>query len=847
VQTFVLNYTQLIPATFGSGSATNTLFKHCCVAITIVFMKKNYLFLPLVAALLFTVKLNSQVIQAFNPVISVTQKGDITFAANSITQCTGAGSACTNGRAEVPPAGLTHNQTTGITIGYIDNDGGTGIGAQTFSSSSSTLDMGGVLGCGVIYAYLTWGGFVTTGTVNYTKRDSVYFQVPGGSSYNKLKADLLVDNTAPYNRTYHCYKDVTSLVKAAGPGIYTTGNVVAATGGNNQFAGWTLVVLYSDPTKSLKNLTIFRGLAGVSGTSSVQFNISGFFTPPTPAPVNVKLGFVAYDGDRAVPNAYNSGLAGDSLKFNGVAVSNGKNPASDIFNSTITNNNAEYVRTPAYTNTLGYDADIITLANGTYSYLGNSASSATLRMSSGGETILADIVTTAIDVFEPEMRFDKTFVNLSGNNPAQLGDLLEYTLTVYNKGSDPADSLTVIDSLYGALNYVPGSLSVVNGPNAGTKTDAAGDDQMEFVAAGNFIRARLGNGANGTRGGKLNNFAPDSVTTIRFRANITNDCTIFHCFDSVYNMAYATYYGQTSLQQRSTFSSANGIDPATGCALTGPTALKIVVPACALPADTTITACVAYNLNNILPVRPGYTTYYNSSWAQVTQANATGTYYALKTIYPSNYFLTPCYDTIQINFVSTGSCSLPVILSSFTGEIVNDNIRLQWVTQTEINFKEFIISRSADGVNFTDIGKVDAAGLSSNSKQYNFKDYNTTGIKSVFYRLALVDKDGSKRYSNIIHLRLDGYTGEELNIINIKPNPAVETAIVSVISAENGNCQLELLTANGQKVFKGTVAVTKNIVQQIPLTVANLEAGIYFIKLTNLKTNIFTVSKLLVK
>jgi large repetitive protein len=199
--------------------------------------------LCMVTLLLFTSGiLRAQLITPFSPVISVTQKGDITFASNSITTCTGTGTACTNGRIEVPPAGTTHNQTTGITIGYIDNDGSTGIGAQTFSSSSSTLNMGGVQGCGVIYAYLVWGGFITTGTANYAKRDSVYLQAPGASAYTMLKADLRIDNTAPYNATYHCYKDVTPLVKAAGPGVYTAANIVASTGANNRFAGWTLVV-----------------------------------------------------------------------------------------------------------------------------------------------------------------------------------------------------------------------------------------------------------------------------------------------------------------------------------------------------------------------------------------------------------------------------------------------------------------------------------------------------------------------------------------------------------------------------------------------------------------------------
>lgn len=811
--------------------------------IQFTFMKKNYCFVLLIFA--FNLNINSQIISPFNSVISVTQKGDITFASNAITQCTNATTSCTNGRNEIAPAGTTHNGTTGIVIGYIDTDGNTGIGAQTFSSSSATLNMGGVLGCGVIYAYLTWEGFVSTGTTNYSKRDSIYLQVPGASGYTKLKADQFVDNTSPYNRTYHCYKDVTTLIKAAGPGSYTAANVVALVGGNNQFAGWSLVVLYSDVNKPLRNLTIFKGLAGVSGTSAVQFNINGFFTPPNPAPVNVRLGVIALDGDRANPNTYNSGLPGDSLKFNGLPVSNTKNPASDIFNSTITNNNTEITRSPSYANTLGYDADIIDLPNSTYSYLANSATSATVRMSSGGETILVDIVSTVIDVFEPEMRFDKTFVNLNGNNPAQLGDIIEYTLKIYNKGSDPADSLTVIDSLYGALNYIPNSMSIVNGPNLGTKTDVIGDDQMDFIAAGNYIKARLGVGANGTKGGKLNNIMPDSVTTIRFRASITNDCTIFHCLDSVYNMAYATYYGQTSIQSRSTFSSANGIDPGTGCALTGPTSLKVTVPACVLPADTTFSACTPYNLSALAVARPNYITYYNNLWTQVTQATATGTYYAVKSIYPSNYYLIPCNDTIQINFTSTGACALPITLTNFNGEIVGNNILLQWTTQTESNSKEFIIARSTDGINFVDIGAITSAGYSNTINNYKFIDKNTNDYKIVFYRLTMVDNDGRKQISNIIRLWVDNNKEDAIKIISIKPNPAIEKITVSVISSTNTNCHLEILTIDGQQLYKSSFGINKDVSKEISLNVINLKAGVYFIKIYNSKNNTFTISKIL--
>ena len=804
-------------------------------------MKKNIL----VACLIISYFTSSaQVITAFTSIKTVTQKGDIAFASNAITQCTNTGTTCTSGRNDISPAGTTHNGTTGVTIGYLDTDGNTGIGAATFSSSSADLNMGTTLGCGVIYAYLTWEAFVSTATTNYSKRDSIYLRVPGSTVYTKLKADNFADNTAPYDRTYHCYKDVTNLVKAAGAGTYTAANIVALIGGNNKFGGWSLVVLYSDLTKPLRNLSIFRGLAGVSGTTAVQFGISGFFTPPSPAPVNVRLGVIALDGDRAIFNATTG--AGDSLKFNGIAVSNGTNPEKDIFNSTITNNNTEITRNPSYTNTFGYDADIFDLDNSTKNYLGNSASSATIRMSSGGETILVDIVTTVIDVFEPQMTFDKTFVNLNGNNPALLGDVLEFTLKIKNQGSDPADSLIVTDSLYGALNYVPNSLQILSGANAGVKTDAAGDDQMEYTLAGNFITARLGLLANGTKGGKLNHFAPDSVTVIKFQAKITDDCNLFRCMDSIYNVAGATYYGQTAIQKRTSFSSPNGIDPTTGCPFTGPTGLKVTIPACALPADTSVTNCTPYNLALLLPKRPGYTSFINSVGATVTQATATGTFFAIRTLYPTTNALRQCTDTIQINFTSNGStCLVPIKLLSFDATYTKPSIKINWSTAQEINNHHFELERSVDGIKFEKIATILGSNFSTTQKDYSYEDVSFPKISKLFYRLLQVDNDGTGAFSTIKIVQLKEYKTQSFSVDNIAPNPVTNNTTISFSSFSNKKIALNITDAIGKIVKKINVNLYtgKN---NIILDCSTLAAGLYFININDEINGTNAVHKILV-
>ena len=97
------------------------------------------------------------------------------------------------------------------------------------------------------------------------------------------------------------------------------------------------------------------------------------------------------------------------------------------------------------------------------------------------------------------------------------GDVLEYTLTMKNNGQDHAIACVLRDTLPANVTYVAGSLQVVSGPNAGAKTDAAGDDQMEYLAASRTVVARLGTGATAAAGGQL---SIGVTTSVKFRATI---------------------------------------------------------------------------------------------------------------------------------------------------------------------------------------------------------------------------------------------------------------------------------------------------------------------------------------
>ena len=94
---------------------------------------------------------------------------------------------------------------------------------------------------------------------------------------------------------------------------------------------------------------------------------------------------------------------------------------------------------------------------------------------------------------------------------------------------------------------------------------------------------------------------------------------------------------------------------------------------------------------------------------------------------------------------------LPVTLLKFEAEKIGDQALLTWTTALEFNNSHFIIQRSADGINFEDIGKVYSKKSTPNA--YNFTDNKPNkGIN--YYRLKQVDYDAKFEMSPIEPLYL---------------------------------------------------------------------------------------------
>jgi hypothetical protein len=96
---------------------------------------------------------------------------------------------------------------------------------------------------------------------------------------------------------------------------------------------------------------------------------------------------------------------------------------------------------------------------------------------------------------------------------------------------------------------------------------------------------------------------------------------------------------------------------------------------------------------------------------------------------------------------------VPVTLARFEAQGADGEVRLSWRTETEVNNLGFRIERNTDySGRFEPIheGLIPGApGRSFQPREYSFVDHGVENDRVYFYRLAMVDNDGSVRYSPI--------------------------------------------------------------------------------------------------
>ena len=163
--------------------------------------------------------------------------------------------------------------------------------------------------------------------------------------------------------------------------------------------------------------------------------------------------------------------------------------------------------------------------------------------------------------------------------------------------------------------------------------------------------------------------------------------------------------------------------------------------------------------------------------------------------------------------------ALPVALIHFDATAEGRSATLSWSTAYEKNSSHFEIQHSLDASNWSILEKVQSHRNSALLQRYGFTHANPA-IALNYYRLRMVDLDGSAEFSKIKSLRF-----LQINGTDVFPNPA---AGILNIRSENWDQVTGIILYNslGIATYRSKEKPEQNI------DVAHLPSGVYILRVT---------------
>ena len=166
--------------------------------------------------------------------------------------------------------------------------------------------------------------------------------------------------------------------------------------------------------------------------------------------------------------------------------------------------------------------------------------------------------------------------------------------------------------------------------------------------------------------------------------------------------------------------------------------------------------------------------------------------------------------------------ALPVELSEFKVIGAGCTIQLSWIAESEENFAYYEVQKSTDGTTFETIEVIEGLG-NTPTQHYRYDDIKADGLN--YYRLRMVDNDGTEKYSTTINAKTN--CGDDKGL-TIYPNP-IDTGsdLLSVkFYSDRKDIQLVISDMLGRKVKVLSLEVEEDW-NTVSIDISNLPAGTY--------------------
>ena len=224
----------------------------------------------------------------------------------------------------------------------------------------------------------------------------------------------------------------------------------------------------------------------------------------------------------------------------------------------------------------------------------------------------------------------------------------------------------------------------------------------------------------------------------------------------------------------------------------------------------------------------------------------------------SNQYVSDDYTTIIVRGVNIPSVTcagtpyftlgskahetlLPIELLSFTATCDGKSALVEWTTATERNNDYFVLERSDDAINFTEVARVAGAGNSIDPIDYAYTDYGIHGGDN-YYRLVQVDYDGTRSVSDIVVVNcIETAAGEP--DVQAYPNPFDGELTLELDNFDNRLARIDVYDMLGKLIYTDKVASPQNYYETV-LNLSNLPPATYTVRVS---TADFVINRKVVK
>ncbi|MDQ6480669.1 T9SS type A sorting domain-containing protein [Dyadobacter sp. LHD-138] len=191
-------------------------------------------------------------------------------------------------------------------------------------------------------------------------------------------------------------------------------------------------------------------------------------------------------------------------------------------------------------------------------------------------------------------------------------------------------------------------------------------------------------------------------------------------------------------------------------------------------------------------------------------------------------------ESAPASYTLSWDSPLPVTLISFTAQAeAHGIVGLIWKTSQESNADRFLIERSSNAKIWNQIADKAAIGESNALAIYTANDENPlSGLN--YYRLKMVDIDGTYSYSRVVSVKLTGNSPA----VTAYPNPVTNILYLKDIAPESVRL-ISLTDSYGREIYRSSGVPERGI------DITTFADGIYLIK-TTMKDGSMTVKKIVI-